>query len=101
MSGRFFDSELEALETYPAFSADIERSALCVLLSYGYTPATHSTYRGRAKLEPGCLLLISLLQPESGIWPCWDMVTVAHAGLTRPCADIVHEVVDALMLLSE
>ena len=57
-----FGSELKALKAHPAFAADIDRGALCLLLRHNYIPAPYSIYQGIAKLEPGCLLSVSLAQ---------------------------------------
>jgi asparagine synthase (glutamine-hydrolysing) len=96
-----FGSELKALEAHPAFSADIDRAALCLLLRHSYIPAPYSIYRGVSKLEPGCLLSISLLQPEPRIWRYWDLVEVADAGVARPFAGTADEAVDALEALAK
>lgn len=94
-----FGSELKALKVHPAFSADINRGALCLLLRYNYIPAPYSIYHGIAKLEPGCLLTISLGQPDPKISKYWDIVEVARAGVARPFSGTADEAVDALELL--
>ena len=76
-----FGSELKALKAHPAFAADIDRVALCLLLRHNYIPAPYSIYQGIAKLEPGCLLSVSLAHPEPMIWKYWDAVEVARTGV--------------------
>lgn len=91
-----FGSELKALKAHPVFTADIDRGALCLLLRHNYIPAPYSIYKSIAKLEPGCLLSISLEQPEPKIWKYWDSVEVARAGVDRPFMGTADESVDAL-----
>lgn len=96
-----FGSELKALKAHPAFAADIDRGALCLLLRHNYIPAPYSIYQGIAKLEPGCLLSISLAQPEPKVWKYWDTVQVARAGVANPFAGTAEEAVDALEVLAK
>jgi len=96
-----FGSELKALKAHPAFAADIDRGALCLLLRHNYIPAPYSIYQGIAKLEPGCLLSVSLAQPEPKIWKYWDVVAVARAGVAMPFAGTADEAVDALEVLAK
>ena len=96
-----FGSELKALKAHPAFAADIDRGALCLLLRHNYIPAPYSIYQGIAKLEPGCLLSVSLAQPESKIWKYWDTVEVARACVAQPFAGTADQAVDALDVLAK
>lgn len=96
-----FGSELKALKAHPAFAADIDRGALCLLLRHNYIPAPYSIYQGIAKLEPGCLLSVSLAQPEPKIWKYWDAVEVARAGVAQPFAGTADQAVDALEALAK
>lgn len=96
-----FGSELKALKAHPAFGADIDRGALCLLLRHNYIPAPYSIYQGIAKLGPGCLLSVSLAHPEPRIWKYWDAVEVARAGLAQPYTGTADEAVDALEVLAK
>ena len=96
-----FGSELKALKAHPAFAAGIDRGALCLLLRHNYIPAPYSIYQDIAKLEPGCLLSVSLAQPEPRIWKYWDAVAVARAGVAQPFAGTADEAVDALEVLAK
>ena len=96
-----FGSELKALKAHPSFSADIDRDSLCLLLRHNYIPAPYSIYQGIAKLEPGCLLSISLAQPEPNILKYWDVVKIARAGVDQPFSGTPHEAVDQLEALSK
>lgn len=94
-----FGSELKALKAHPAFVAEIDRGALCLMLRHNYIPAPYSIYQGIAKLEPGCLLSISLAQPEQKIYKYWDVVDVARAGVAQPFTGKPVDAVDALEVL--
>lgn len=94
-----FGSELKALKAHPAFVAEIDRGALCLMLRHNYIPAPYSIYQGIAKLEPGCLLSISLAQPEQKICKYWDVVDVARAGVAKPFTGKPVDAVDALEVL--
>jgi asparagine synthase (glutamine-hydrolysing) len=96
-----FGSELKALKAHPAFAADIDRGALCLLLRHNCIPAPYSIYQGIAKLEPGCLLSVSLAQPEPRIWKYWDAVEVARTGVAQPFAGTADQAVDALEMLTK
>jgi asparagine synthase (glutamine-hydrolysing) len=96
-----FGSELKALKAHPAFAADINRGALCLLLRHNYIPAPYSIYQDIAKLEPGGLLSVSLAQPEPRIWKYWDAIEVARAGVAQPFAGTADQAVDALEVLAK
>jgi asparagine synthase (glutamine-hydrolysing) len=96
-----FGSELKALKAHPAFNADIDRGALSLLLRHNYIPAPYSIYQGMAKLEPGCLLSVSLAQPEPRIWKYWDAVKVARSGVAKPFDGTPEQAVDALEILAK
>jgi len=55
-----FASELKAVKAYPGYKAEVDRSAIALLMRYGYIPAPHSIYAGMGKLLPGCLVRIPL-----------------------------------------
>jgi asparagine synthase (glutamine-hydrolysing) len=96
-----FGSELKALKAHPAFAADIDRGALCLLLRHNYIPAPYSIYQGIAKLEPGCLLTVSLSQPELKIWKYWDAVEVSRSGVAHPFTGTPEQAVDTLEVLAK
>jgi asparagine synthase (glutamine-hydrolysing) len=94
-----FGSELKALKAHPSFAANIDRDVLCLLLRHNYIPAPYSIYQGIDKLAPGCLLSVSLAQPEPKISKYWDTVEVARAGVARPFTGSADQAVDALEVL--
>lgn len=96
-----FGSELKALKAHPAFVPEIDRGAICLLLRHNYIPAPYSIYQGIAKLEAGCLLSVSLAQPEAKIWKYWDAVEQAHAGVAKPFTGSPSDSVDALEVLAK
>lgn len=96
-----FGSELKALKAHSAFTAGIDRGALCLLLRHNYIPAPYSIYQGISKLEPGCLLSVASAQPEPKIWKYWNAVAVARAGVAQPFAGTPEQAVDALEVLAK
>lgn len=96
-----FGSELKALKRHPAFAAPIDRDALCLLLRHNYIPAPYSIYQGVSKLEPGCLLTVSLKQSEPKIWKYWETLAVASTGAKHQFTGSANEAVDALERLAK
>jgi len=91
-----FGSELKALRAHPAFKAEVDRNALALLMRHNCIPAPYSIFMGIAKLQPGCLLTVSLAQHEALIIPYWSGKQVVESGLTRPFKGNANEAVDAL-----
>ena len=77
-----FASELKGLRAHPAFAAEIDREALCLLLRHDCIAAPHSIYRGIRKLEPGCWLTVSLRRREPQVQAYWSAAEVARRGAT-------------------
>ncbi len=96
-----FASELKALRAHPSFTAEIDRGALSLLLRHAYVPAPYSIYQGISKLEPGCLLTISMRQPVPCIQTYWSAVSVARAGRSAPFAGSPDEAVNELERLAK
>lgn len=94
-----FGSELKALKAHPAFAAEINRDALCLLMRHNYIPAPHSIYRGIYKLQPGCLLTVSLGRREPVIDRYWSLSEVAVAGNRSPLLGSPETMVDELETL--
>jgi len=72
-----FGSELKSLKAHPAFTADICRDALSLLMRYGYIPAPYSIYKGIHKLTPGSLLSLSVHTHDINLLSYWSVVEVA------------------------
>jgi asparagine synthase (glutamine-hydrolysing) len=95
-SSFIFGSELKALKAHPAFSAQINRDALCLLMRHSYIPAPHSIYHGIFKLPAGSLLTVSLDKREPVIATYWSLTDVAVAGNSSHLQGSPEEMVDAL-----
>jgi asparagine synthase (glutamine-hydrolysing) len=91
-----FGSELKALKAHPAFSADVDRGALSLLMRHGYIPAPYSIYQGIAKLPPGSLLTLSPLQRQPHATSYWSARSAVEQGVAQPFAGTAAEAVDAL-----
>lgn len=91
-----FGSELSALKAHDSFAADIDRDALCLLMRYSYIPAPYSIYQGISKLEPGCLLSVSLGDRQPKIERYWSTPEVAMVGCAEPFSGSPEEAVNEL-----
>ncbi|WP_404303062.1 asparagine synthase (glutamine-hydrolyzing) [Alicycliphilus denitrificans] len=91
-----FGSDLAALKAHPAFAADIDRNALCLLMRHNAIAAPHSIYQGIHKLPPGHLLTVSLARRDPVLAPYWSLPTVAERGVAQPFAGTDVQAVDAL-----
>ncbi len=94
-----FGSELKALRAHPAFAAEIDRDALCLLMRHNCIPSPHSIYRNIRKLPPGCLLTVSLARRDPQIEPYWSLVEVALSGTARPVTGSPEDIADELEAL--
>lgn len=75
-----FASELKALESHPAFEGRIHRQALALFMRHNYVPAPYCIYEGIAKLEPGCVLHVSLQRRDPRVVRYWSSLDVIEAG---------------------
>ncbi|MBV2182165.1 MAG: asparagine synthase (glutamine-hydrolyzing) [Castellaniella sp.] len=91
-----FGSEIKALRRHPAFRAEIDRDALCLLMRHNYIPAPYSIHRDIFKLPAGCLLTMSLDRREPRIDRYWSLPEVAVAGVRNPWTGSPEEATDAL-----
>jgi asparagine synthase (glutamine-hydrolysing) len=91
-----FGSELKALKVHPEFHAEIDRNALAMLMRHNYIPAPYSIYHGIAKLQPGCLLTVSMNQRETRVVTYWSGRQAVEDGLTQPFVGSASEAVNAL-----
>jgi asparagine synthase (glutamine-hydrolysing) len=94
-----FGSELKALKAHPAFRAEIDRDALCLLMRHNYIPAPYSIYQGIRKLPPGCLLTVTRAQRAPVIVNYWSAADVAIAGCANPISASPEQAVDELEAL--
>lgn len=101
-----FGSELKALRVHPAWSGEICREAVPLLLRYGYIPAPYSIYEGIYKLPAGsCLSLRAAdLAVQQNVAPggargprsYWTVRAAAEVGLSAPWNGTPDSAVDAL-----
>jgi asparagine synthase (glutamine-hydrolysing) len=94
-----FGSELKALRAHPSFENKIDRGALSLQLRNNYIPAPYSIYQGISKLQPGCLLTVSLRQREPKVLTYWSGAQIAEAGVANPFRGSAEHAVDALEIL--
>jgi asparagine synthase (glutamine-hydrolysing) len=91
-----FGSELKALQAHPSFESRVSRSALSLQMRHNYIPAPYSIYEGMAKLPAGCLLSVSLAQPEPMVQQYWSGLRQAQTGVRAPFTGTDSEAVEAL-----
>jgi asparagine synthase (glutamine-hydrolysing) len=96
-----FASELKALSAHPAFRAEIDRTALSLLLQHGCIPAPHAIFRGIAKLPPGTTLCIHPDGRAEPPRPYWSAAQAIAGGLANPFRGSTEEAVEALERLLE
>ena len=94
-----FGSQLKALRAHPAFTGQIDRGALSLLLRHNAIPAPYSIYQGIAKLPPGCLLTVSLQQRDPQVSPYWSAAQVAEGAVANPFTGSADEATDELEAL--
>lgn len=84
-----FGSELKALKAHPLFQSEIDIEALALMLRHKYVPAPRTIYRQFCKLEPGCILTLSLNELSLGhsavqIRRYWSFAQVAKNAAAQP-----------------
>jgi asparagine synthase (glutamine-hydrolysing) len=75
-----FGSELKALKAHPAFQGRINRQALALFMRHNYVPTPYSIYEGIQKLQPGCLLEVSLSRREPRLVRYWSAAETVRKG---------------------
>jgi asparagine synthase (glutamine-hydrolysing) len=94
-----FGSELKGLKQHAAFKSEINRDAITLLLRHNYIPTPYSIYKGIAKLEPGCLLTVSLKHPEPSVVRYWSGAQVAESGVANIFTGDATQAIDELEIL--
>ena len=94
-----FGSELKALRVHPAFLDQIDRGALTLLMRHSYIPAPYSIYQGISKLQPGCMLSVSLDRREPKVWTYWSGAAVAESGQANIFKGNPNQAVEELEIL--
>lgn len=67
-----FASELKAIKSLDIFNNPVDRSSLALFLRFNSIPAPYSIYKGIYKLEPGCVLDISVESKEINQTRYWS-----------------------------
>ena len=91
-----FGSELKALTAYPAFSTEVDRDALTLLLRHNYIPAPYSIYRNIKKLPPATILSVSPGSSTAVSETYWDFTAVVGSARSSPFTGSDEEAVGAL-----
>ncbi len=98
LGGSFvFASELKALRCHPDWKGQISRSALGLLMQFGYIPGPFSIYEKIFKLTPGNY--ITLRDPsDHSVKPVqyWSPTSIARRGITTPFSGSETAAADAL-----
>jgi len=95
-----FGSELKSLKAHPSFSSAIDRGALCLMLRHNAIPAPYSIYEGIQKLEPGCLLTVSLARQEADVVSYWSLAEAARSGVDNAYSGSAQDAVNELEMLA-
>jgi len=92
-----FGSELRAFTAHPHFRAEVDRSAVALLLKHNCIPAPHCIYRGVYKLLPGSIMTLG--SPEArDVSPVayWSAREVAERGVSNPFTGTDGEAIEQL-----
>lgn len=99
-NGIAFASELKAFIHLPGFKAEIDRSAIALLLRYGYVPTPHVIYRDVFKLPQGCYIVLDrtlalrALDTQEFLSlkrPFWQLLNVATDGMQQALSTDLHQ----------
>jgi len=93
-----FGSDPASFGSFPGFTGEIDRGALCLYLRHNYVPAPHCIYQGFRKLRPGHHLVLGADDttdlPESRPW--WAARDAVHEGREHPFEGSPTDAVDQL-----
>lgn len=91
-----FASELKALRIHPAWSQEIDRGSLALLMRHGYVPAPYTIFQGVQKLRPGHILVLEDGANEPRIEAYWSTSAAARRGHLQPFDGSPSEAVEKL-----
>jgi asparagine synthase (glutamine-hydrolysing) len=95
-SSFLFGSELRALRAHPAFSAEVDLSAVAQFLRHSCVPAPYSIYKNARKLPAATLLRISAKDFESSPRPYWSLREVVEEAISNPLQSSESEAIEQL-----
>ena len=98
-SGFLFSSELKAIQAYPGFQSEIDRTALGLLVQYAWIPSPHAIFTDFRKLPAGTWLTIDSRQAHEQIAEpktYWSALEIARHGEHNPFSGSYAEAVDEL-----
>jgi asparagine synthase (glutamine-hydrolysing) len=76
-----FASELKAICQHPDFGGTIDRDALVLYMRHNYVPSPHCIYQGLYKLQPGCIMTLSVPDGARALKRFWSADGAAREGL--------------------
>lgn len=76
-----FGSELKALRAHPACGGEVDRGAIVQLMRHGHVGEDNSIYEGVRKLPAGCMLEVSLDNPEPALSRYWSGSEIARQSI--------------------
>ncbi|MBO6784184.1 MAG: asparagine synthase (glutamine-hydrolyzing) [Alphaproteobacteria bacterium] len=91
-----FGSELKALAAHPAWSGELDWSALASFMRFSYVPGPHTAYAGIRKLPPGSFLRIAHGTAPGTPERYWSVEETALHAAAHPFAGGYEEAVDEL-----
>jgi asparagine synthase (glutamine-hydrolysing) len=91
-----FASELKALRVHPAWSQEIDRNSLALLVRHGYVPAPYTIFKGLSKLRPGHILVLEQGDQEPRTETYWSAFAAAERGRAMPFDGTAEQAVDRL-----
>ncbi len=102
-SSLLFSSELKALNAFPSFSAEIDKTILGTYLRFGNIPAPYSIYKEIYKLEPGMYLEFHMNDISKKSIPkptnYWDINSIAYERKINPFVSSDSDAIEFLDLL--
>ena len=98
-NGFLFSSELKAMQAYPGFQCEIDRTALGLLVKYAWIPSPHTIFTDIRKLAAGTWLTIDSRYPDECVGEpktYWSALAVARRGERNPFSGSYAEAIDEL-----
>ena len=94
-----FGSELKALRPHPEFRNSINRGAIMLQLRHNVIPAPYSIYEGIFKLQPGCMVTVSLGERTPSLTSYWSGSETAEDGVATVLSGDENKLIDDLEIL--